>query len=232
MRNRRWPIGSRLIADTIVFGLEKLVTSAPWNGLVAGLVCRRPAAVAYLIAAANDSLERVVPEWAATAVTGRWSRRMQRMLAGDAKRREDFDAAKRLSSTAADGETFAAFASEYLLSAGASAFESGEFPEALRYFDESLDRWHASTLARLLEPKAGSVANYLKWATLRELGMRREALPFLFESVKTHWSPRASCREWLLLVSEAQDLADETYLRLGLEGVRRTCSPDEPELQH
>jgi hypothetical protein len=152
--------------------------------------------------------------------------------AGAAKRAGNFSIAKRLSLDAADGEIFAPFSSEYILSAGASSFEQRELAEAFSLFDKALIVWQSSWLARLLEPRLGSVANYLKWACLHELGTPVEGLAFLYASAKTHWDRDEACKQWLQLLFEARQLNDERYMRLGLQGATSHCQSDDAELAY
>lgn len=218
--------------DVLVFLIEKAITVGPLNRVAAGLKWKRPAVIAYLIASAHQSLERPVPPWVMESVPNPWKRRVARLLAGDAKQSADFALARQLSLQAADGETFPAFAAEYLLSAGAAAFEEREFAEAIPLFDRALTKWRSSKLARILEPKVESVASYLKWACFRELGTPKDGLPFLYTAARTHWSPAESCRQWLQLLHEAYETNDERFLLLALQGARQRCPASNEELQY
>jgi hypothetical protein len=229
----RWAIGySGLIGDTVVFVLEKLVAAGPINTIVVRLPPGRSAIAAYLVAAAHESLERPVPEGARQIRSARWSGRMLRFAASDARRAGDFPASKRLALDAAAGETYAPFLSEYILSAGASAFEAGAFTEAYSLFDEALRVWRSSHLARLLEPRLESVAHYLKWACLNELGTPKEGLVFLHAAASTQRNRTQRREQWLQLLREAYNAGDTGYARLGLEGATRYCSHDDEELQY
>lgn len=213
-----------VIADLVVFVLEKLVTGRPFNGVVARCTCRRSAAGAYLIAAARDSLEKSIPAWVHERVRHRWARRLLRLSGAEAYRRSDFATAKRFALEAANGESFIAFSSEYLLSAGASAYENGEFGEAFQLFDDALRLWQSSNVARVLEPKLGRVANSLKWACLHELGNGRDGLPFLRAAAEApDWTCFDRCEPWLQVLRQAYHDGADDYVRLAFQQARKHC---------
>lgn len=212
--------------------IEKVITVWPLNRVAAGLTWVRPAVIGYLIASANQSLGRPVPPWAGETMAEPWKRRVARLLASEAKRSGELALARQLSLKAAEGETFSAFAAEYLLSAGGAAFEQREFEEAIALFDRALTEWRSSRLARILEPKVESVASYLTWACFHELGASKDGLPFLYTAARTHWSPAEGCRQWLQLLHEANEANEERFLLLGLQGARQSCRRGDPELRY
>src|ERR1700694_5311550 len=124
--------------DTAVFLIEKLVSAAPFNRVFARLSCSRPSLIAYLIAASRASLREPLFIPGDAAINDRWSRRMLRLKASEALVSKEYEAVKELSLAAANGESFAPYRSEYLLSAAVAAFHLLQYAKAIEMLNEAL----------------------------------------------------------------------------------------------
>ncbi|SRR5216684_516875 len=217
--------------DTAVFLVEKLVSTAPVNRVIAGLSCSRPSLVAYLIAASRASLRQPVFVPHDAPVNDLWSRRTLRLKASEALVSKDYEAVKELSLAAAQDESFAPYRSEYLLSAAVAAFHLLQYTNAIEMLNETMAVWRSSWLAMRLEPKVGNLVNYFMWACFSELGLKKEGLHYLHSAATTEWTRIERCERWMELIHEAYEVSDEQYLRIGLRGATRHCPAKDPKLR-